>query len=296
MCLEPHGCTLCLEMSDPAQTHSDAPLEPNEDAVLEGDASDTVGSNSAALEPPTPQPSAPRFHPFAAGMLGVFIGLIAGIGIGMQGAPKPAAARKPMTLTVQINGQTAQLTGTPVDGNALDGARHVLGSSGATVTMVEFGDYRCGYCRLYALEIFPQLKSEFVDSGKVRYAYRDTMSVGGAQTIAVSNATACVAEQDKFWAFHDLMFAQQDRWAGIQPGGDLNRALAGLSQQVGADPARVQSCLDAQRHAKTVQDDVAAATAFGVSGTPSFIINGYLFSGALPLEAWRQVFKEFGVS
>jgi protein-disulfide isomerase len=277
-------------MSDSSQPNAHTPPEPSEDAVLEG-----AAAANPALGQPIPKPNAPRFHPFAAGILGAFIGLIAGIGIGMQSAPKPAAMRKPMTLTVQVNGQTAQLTGTPVDGNPLDGARHIIGQANAKITMVEFGDYRCGYCRLYALEIFPQLKSEFVDSGKVRYAYRDTMSVGGAQTIAVSNATACVAEQDKFWAFHDLMFAQQDRWAGIQPGNDLNRTLASLSQQVGADPARVQSCVDAGRNAKAVQDDIAAASAFGVSGTPSFIINGYLFSGALPLEAWRQVFKEFGV-
>jgi protein-disulfide isomerase len=249
----------------------------------------------APLEPPSPAPK-PRFHPFAAGVLGAFIGLIVGVGIGVQSAPKPAAARKPITVVVQVGGQTAQLTGTPVDGNALDGARHVIGSSNAKVTMVEFGDYRCGYCRIYALETFPQLKSEFVDTGKLRYAYRDTMSVGGAQTIAVSNATACVAEQNKFWEFHDLMFAQQERWAGTQPGAALNETLAGLSQQVGADPAQVRTCLSAQRHAKTVQDDIAAAAAFGVNGTPSFIINGYLFSGALPLEAWREVFKQFGVS
>lgn len=250
----------------------------------------------AAPEPRVAQAPQPRFNPFAAGVLGAFIGLIAGIGIGMNSAPKPPEARKPIAFNFVSNGQNAQVIGTPVEGDGLNGARHVLGGAGAKVTMVEFGDYRCGYCRVYSLQTFPQLKTEFVDTGKIRYAYRDTVSVGGEQSVAVSNATACVAEQNKFWEFHDLMFAQRERWENIAPGVDLNNTLSSLSQQIGAKPDLVQTCLAEQRHSKAVQADIAAATAFGVNGTPSFIINGYLFSGALPLEVYKQIFKYFGVS
>ncbi len=249
-----------------------------------------------APEPRVAQARAPRFNPFAAGVLGAFIGLIAGIGIGMNSAPKPAQARKPIAFNFVSNGQNAQVIGTPVEGDGLNGARHVLGGAGAKVTMVEFGDYRCRYCRQYSLETFPLLKTEFVDSGKIRYAYRDTVSVGGEQSVTVSNATACVAEQNKFWEFHDLMFAQVERWASIAPGATLSTTLSSLSAQVGANPELVQTCLIQQRHSKDVQADIAAATAFGVNGTPSFIINGYLFSGSLPLEVYKQIFKYFGVS
>ena len=239
---------------------------------------------------------APRFNPFAAGVLGAFIGLIAGIGIGMNSAPKPPEARKPIAFNFVSNGQNAQIVGTPVEGNALDGAQHVLGATGAKITMVEFSDYRCRYCQLHALQTFPQLKTEFVDTGKIRYAYRNTVSVGGEQSVSVSNAASCAADQNKFWEFHNLMFSQQERWANIAPGIDLNNTLSSLSQQIGAKPDLVQSCLTEQRHAKAVQTDIAAAGAFGVNGTPSFIINGYLFSGALPLEVYKQIFKYFGVS
>ena len=256
----------------------------------------TPPSLEPAAEPRAVQAKEPRFNPFAAGVLGAFIGLIAGISIGMNSAPKPLEARKPIAFEFVSEGQPAQVIGTPVESNGLEGARHVIGASDAKVTMVEFGDYRCGFCRQYSLQIFPLLKTEFVDSGKVRYAYRDTVSVGGEQSVTVSNATACVAEQNKFWEFHDLMFAQVERWAGIAPGAALSATLSSLSAQVGANPALVQICLVEQRHAKTVQADIAAATAFGVNGTPSFIINGYLFSGALPIEVYKQIFKYFGVS
>ena len=256
----------------------------------------TPPSLEPAAEPKVVQAKEPRFNPFAAGVLGAFIGLIAGIGIGMNSAPKPLEARKPIAFNFVSDGQNAQVIGTPVEGNGLEGARHVIGADGAKVTMVEFGDYRCRYCRQYSLQIFPLLKTEFVDSGKVRYAYRDTVSVGGEQSVTVSNATACVAEQNKFWEFHDLVFTQLERWAGIAPGATLSATLSSLSAQVGANPALVQTCLVEQRHSKDVQADIAAASAFGVNGTPSFIINGYLFSGALPLEVYKQIFKYFGVS
>ena len=242
------------------------------------------------------QASQPRFNPFAAGVLGAFIGLIAGIGIGMNSAPKPAEARKPIAFNFVVDGQNTQTVGTPVEGDALKGAQHVIGAAGAKITMVEFSDYRCGFCRLYALQTFPLLKTEFVDTGKIRYAYRNTVIVGGEQSVAVSNAASCASDQNKFWEFHNLMFAQAERWSSIAPGVDLDNTLSSLSQQIGAKPDLLQTCLSEQRHAKAVQADNAAAGAFGVNGTPSFIINGYLFSGALPLEVYKQIFKYFGVS
>ena len=270
-------------MSEPippdAQIPEPAPLEP-----------------MGVVEPRVAQARQPRFNPFAAGVLGAFIGLIAGIGIGMNSAPKSAEARKPITFNFVSNGQNAQIIGTPVKGDPLEGAQHVIGAAGAKITMVEFSDYRCGFCRLYALQTLPQLRTEFVETNKVRYAYRNTVSVGGEQSVAVSNAASCASDQNKFWEFHNLMFAQAERWSSIAPGVDLDNTLSSLSQQIGAKPDLLQTCLAEQRHAKAVQADIAAAGAFGVNGTPSFIINGYLFSGALPLEVYKQIFKYFGVS
>ena len=120
----------------------------------------TPPSLEPAAEPKVVQAKEPRFNPFAAGVLGAFIGLIAGIGIGMNSAPKPLEARKPIAFNFVFKGQNAQAIGTPVEGNGLEGARHVIGADGAKVTMVEFGDYRCGYCRQYSLQIFPLLKTE----------------------------------------------------------------------------------------------------------------------------------------
>jgi protein-disulfide isomerase len=266
----------------------------------EPDATDPVSENQS-LEAAQPAPLEPRaskagFSPVAAAILGIFVGLIAGIVIGMNGAPKPLEARKPIVLNLQMNGQPVQIVGNPVSDLGWNEAMHTLGQGTAKITMVEFGDYHCGYCRLYENETFPKLKAEFVDSGKLRYAYRHTVSVGGQQTVAVSNAATCVADQGKFWDFHNLLFSQQERWIGLQPGAQLNSTLAGLAQQIGVKQDQLASCLTAQPHAKKIEADIAAASAFGITGTPSFVINGYEFTGALPYEFFKEIFKHFGVS
>jgi protein-disulfide isomerase len=245
----------------------------------------------------TPEPVAPQrggFNPVAAGFLGVFVGLIAGIAIGTQSAPKP---RERIVINVQIQGQTAQIIGEPVNGNPLEGARYVLGQKNARVTMVEFGDYGCGYCRLYTLETFPKLKAEFVDTGKVQYAYRDTVSVGGEYTVRAAKIGNCVAREN-FWQYHEAVFERRAEWSqnATEQAETLFKGIAQNASSGAKTSDEFGTCAASSDTEADIQRDIAAASSFGITGTPSFIINGYMFSGALPLEVYREIFKKFGVS
>jgi protein-disulfide isomerase len=254
-------------------------------------------SDSNLENPPsstTPRQRRGGFNPLAAGFLGAFLGLIAGIAIGTQNAPKP---RERITLNVQIQGQTVQIVGEPVTGDPLEGARYILGSSSARIAMVEFGDYGCGYCRQYVLQTFPQLKKEFVDTGKVRYAYRDTVSVGGEFTVQAAKIGNCLPREN-FWQYHEAVYERRDEWAqtSLEQAGSL---FSGVAQNVSTGSRssdEFRTCASSQATLEAVQRDIAAASSFGINGTPSFVINGYMFSGALPIEVYREIFKQFGVS
>ncbi len=241
--------------------------------------------------------------------LGV-VGIVVGFLLGLIAAPRPAptvvasspnpvnggdlASRAPLTLNVELNGQQTQIVGNPLLADASSGATYVLGRDDAKITMIEFGDYRCGYCHQHAAQVFPRLKKEYIDTGKLRYIYRDTVTVGGEATVAVSSVSACVHEQGKFWPFHEAVHASYQQ-LGSQNGAALVQALVGIAEQVGANTASLETCTKANKYISKLQTDVELSRRFGVTGTPSFVINGYFFSGALPFEAYQKIFETLGV-
>jgi protein-disulfide isomerase len=145
------------------------------------------------------------------------------------------------------------------------------------------------------LQTFPELKKEFVDTGKIRYGYRDTVSVGGEYTVKAARVGNCVAKE-KFWDYHKAVYERRDEWAQ----GSLEQAEAFFqnlaASSTGRNSADFGTCSGSSGTNEAIQRDIAAAASFGITGTPSFVINGYMFSGALPLEVYREIFKKFGVS
>lgn len=156
-----------------------------------------------------------------------------------------------------------------------------IGPVDARITIVEFSDFQCPYCR----EAFPIIRELLsIYAGQIRYQYRD-FPVSDAHPDAARAALAgeCVAEQDetKFWAFHDQLFIRAE---------DLSRdALIGYAQQVGADVNAFTTCLDEERFAQEVVEDYRAGIEAGVPGTPTFFVNGYRVPGVVPLDVWKEV-------
>jgi protein-disulfide isomerase len=152
----------------------------------------------------------------------------------------------------------------------------------APITIVEFSDFQCSYCKR-VLNVLNEVLERYPD--KVKLAFRDFPIVNihpHAQKAA--EAAHCAAEQGKFWEFHDLLFEKQD---AIPTANFVDHAKA-----LGLEVTTFQACVDARKHQEKVERNYAAGVKAGVSGTPAFFINGRLLSGAQPLEAFKAVIDE----
>jgi protein-disulfide isomerase len=163
----------------------------------------------------------------------------------------------------------------------VDGAP-IRGSATAPVTIVEFTDFHCPFCKR-VLPTLTQLESQYGD--KVKIVFRDypidNLHPGARKA---HEAARCAHDQGKFWAYHDLLFANAPKASPEQ--------LKTYAQGVGLDVPAFEQCVSSGTYQATVQKDVEEGTRVGVTGTPAFFINGRLVSGAQPLERFVRVIEE----
>ena len=174
--------------------------------------------------------------------------------------------------------QPAQPTG-PV---AVDvGHFPVLGNKDAKVTLVEFADFRCSYCERFYAQVEKQLIKEYVDTGKVKYAFRSFAFLGPTST-DVSMAAECVNEQggDKFWKFHNWIFENRPDESNTAFYSKENMIKYGTD--LGLDKAKLTTCINSNKYADNVAKDLSEGQAAGVSGTPTLFVNGVAIVGAVP--------------
>jgi protein-disulfide isomerase len=172
---------------------------------------------------------------------------------------------------------------------------HWMGRDDAPVTIVEFTDYQCPFCRKYHTETFAQLKKNYIDTGKVRFASRDLPLSIHPYAQKAAEAARCAGEQDKFWELRDAM---------ITNSADLSQdAIIKYAQTNALDIPSFKACAEADRYKAEIQKDMADAGTLGISGTPSFIIGkttkdaieGDRVVGALPVSAFENEIQKFMV-
>ncbi len=156
-----------------------------------------------------------------------------------------------------------------------------LGIDKAQVTIVAFSDFQCPSCARFVPTI-KQLKARYGD--KVRIIFRDFPLPIHKEAPKAAEAASCANEQGKFWEMHDKLFNNQNNLQ-IQ---DLKRYAA----DIGLDLADFNQCLDSGKYAKEWQEDMADGSRYGVSGTPTFFINGRLVVGTVPYEVFTQIIEE----
>lgn len=161
------------------------------------------------------------------------------------------------------------------DTTAVDLDRHVYGAPEAPITVVEYGDFECPYCGAAA----PVLR-RLIDGadGGVKLVFRH-FPLFTKHPFALTAALAAEASGDRFWAMHDLLFANQAQLNDV--------ALASYAQRAGADPALVVGEA-AQRFRPVVEADYAAGAAAGVRHTPTLFVDGRLYQGRVELGALRS--------
>jgi protein-disulfide isomerase len=156
------------------------------------------------------------------------------------------------------------------------------GSAKAPVTIVEFSDFHCPFCRS-VLPTLAQLESKYGD--KIKLVFRDfpIESIHPGATKA-HEAARCANEQGKFWAYHDKLFET--------PPKSSPEVFNQLAKDVGLNPKTFETCLNSGKYQTAIKEDIAEGTRVGVSGTPAFFINGRLISGAQPVEAFARVIDD----
>ena len=175
---------------------------------------------------------------------------------------------------------------------ALPPGELALGRATAPLTMVEFTDYQCPYCRRFQAQVWPKLKRDYIDSGKLRYIARDLPLQFHAAAAPAAEAAHCAGEQGKFWDLHAALLGGA---ADLAAGGIEARARA-----IGLDIGRLQECIARHKYAAVIAAHLEEADAAGIDGTPGFIIGraahgelaGVRIEGALPYEEFDGLLRE----
>lgn len=161
-----------------------------------------------------------------------------------------------------------------------------LGDADAPVVMIEYADYRCPFCALFSRDTLPKLKKEYIDTGKVRYEWRD-MPIYGDQSVQAAVAARAAGKQDKFWDFHNAIYEAAPEHGHPK----FNQAkLVRFAKKVDVpDIGKFKHDLDSKKLKQLVQADAEEGQSIGASATPSFVIGQTAVPGAQPIKAFRKV-------
>ncbi|OGO15620.1 MAG: hypothetical protein A2Z14_09990 [Chloroflexi bacterium RBG_16_48_8] len=162
-----------------------------------------------------------------------------------------------------------------------DGA--AMGDPNAPVIMEEYSDYQCSYCRRFSEETEPKLVEQYVTTGKIYIVFKNFAL--SPSSVPFAEAALCAAEQNKFWEYHDILFANQST---SDPNKYSERRLQGYAEAVGLDVDGFNQCISKRRYQDEVQRLGVEADSAGIDSTPTFIINGKVILGAQPLEVFQQ--------
>jgi len=193
------------------------------------------------------------------------------------------AGFSPLRLIAEAMAQTASDVAKPVSLPDM-----ALGPANAPVTITEYASMTCPHCAAFNENVFPKIKSEYVDSGKVRYVFREfPLDIKAA---AGSMLARCIAKDDsgKYFAVIDMLFRQQNDWVVKNTTETLTRIgkQAGLSQQAVEDCLKDQALLD-----KIAADQKFANEVLKVNSTPTFFINGEMIRGETSFEEFDKRIK-----
>jgi protein-disulfide isomerase len=256
--MQNYGYNFCMD-----ETHSPSPL---------------TGS-----VPPHPRVSHRRSQSFLAlvplaFVAGLMVGYIFwGHSSGTSQAGVPTAAL-PQDSSNQESSQKA-----PVRYDVPVGNNPSIGPENAPITLIEFSDYECPFCKEWYTNTYAQLMAAY--PGKIRFVYRDFPLTGlHANASPAALAADCAGEQGKYWPFHDKLFT-----GGLSLGASTYLKYA---TDLGLDTTSFKNCIDTGKYQAAVEANYSFAYNLGVQSTPTFFINGLAIVGAQPYSVFKQVIDQ----
>ena len=161
----------------------------------------------------------------------------------------------------------------------------LLGSASAPITIVEFSDFRCSFCKKFWADTLPKLKKAYFEKGTVQFVFRH-FAILGKQSEQAALASECAAEQGKFWQYHDKLFANQ---AAL---GFSESKLKGYAGELRLQQAKFDDCLTSGKYNSKVEQETVTAAYLGGRGTPMFLVNEWLLVGAQPFETFEKAIDQ----
>ena len=160
------------------------------------------------------------------------------------------------------------------------------GNDKAPITLIEFSDFQCSFCRKFWQTTLPQIEKKYISTGKVKFVYRH-FAILGKPSMAAAQAAECAGEQGKFWEYHDKLFA-----SAASPLAFTNGRLKGYAKELGLKSQDFNQCLDSRKHLKKVEGETATGGFLGARGTPAFFLNGKLLVGAQPFQVFEAAIEK----
>ncbi len=191
-----------------------------------------------------------------------------------QGAQEELMARLRKQYGVKVLMQAPRL-------EVASAGHPTLGPDGAPVKVIEFGDFQCPFCKR-SEDTVKAVREKY--GNKVQLVFMDFPLSFHDHAMQAASAARCAGEQDKFWQYHDALFADQSKLAPAD--------LKATAKKLGLDTAKFDACFDKGKYNEAIQQDVAEGRKLNVSGTPTFFIDGRQVVGAQPLPKFQQIIDE----
>ncbi len=157
-----------------------------------------------------------------------------------------------------------------------------IGSESAPVEMVMWADFQCPFCRRFELTTLPALRERYVDTGQVRFVWRNFENYG-SESHDAAVAAYCAGEQGRFWEYHSTLYENQ---RGINTGVFAEANLQRFADEHGLEAAPFNTCIAGISYDAVISADKRLGRSEGVNGTPTFFINGEMIVGAQPTETF----------
>lgn len=165
----------------------------------------------------------------------------------------------------------------------------ILGKPEAPVSIVEFEDFQCPFCAQYFEEVEPQIRSQYVETGKAKVVFRH-LAFLGPESVAAAAASECAKDQGKFWEYHDALFGAE-LVDGQEGNGNLKRSLfMQLAKDTKLNEKDFAACIDGKKYDSYVTAQTEeAGKKYGVNSTPTVFVNDQKVEGAYPFASFQQI-------
>ena len=215
------------------------------------------------------------------------VGLLAGVFLGIGGTVvvemllEQRQPSKPQARAIPALTSPLLLQGEPA-----------LGDPNAPLTIVEFSDFECSYCRRFYEQVMPKLKRDYIDTGLVRFVHKDLPLPFHPHALPAAAAARCAGEQNRYWELHASLFKQQNCLSC--------KGVLGIAAEQELDTSKLQACMERKSTLALINANRSEASLHNISATPTFVIgptqsngslDGQIIEGALPWDTFKSTIK-----